>query len=64
MQNEIIRQSPTHIFRMVEHHCANTTKTVGHLDDVKFSEVFPIHSRKKHFLDNLIIYSSFDKLAS
>ena len=50
MKNEIIRQSPTHIFRMVEHHCANTTKTVWHLDDVKFTELFPIHSRKKHFL--------------
>ena len=47
MQNKIIRQSPTHIFRMVEHHCAYTTKTVWHLDYVKFTEIFPVHSGKE-----------------
>ena len=53
MQNKIIRQSPTHIFGMVEHHCANTTKTVWQLDYVKLTEIFPIHSgkeRKRHVL--------------
>lgn len=48
MQNKIIRQSPAHIFGMVEHHCANTTKTVWHLDYIQLTEIFPIHPEKEN----------------
>ena len=55
MQNKIIRQSPAHIFGMVEHHCAYTTKTVWHLDYIQLTEIFPIHPERENLIYFLFI---------